>query len=135
MEFPITSGAVKGRGRKASLLLFNFGPKLGLVLYVDYAIITREKLVAFVHILNLNVTRWFLQFLFFTDVYLDVIKRSNLDGSDARTIVSGDLKAMDGLSVDWVADNFYWTDAGLNQISVARLDGSNRCVNVAVTWG
>jgi len=67
-----------------------------------------------------------LQLLFFTDVYLDVIKRSNLDGSDVRTIVTRSLKTMDGIAVDWVANNIYWTDAGPNVISVARLDGSSR---------
>ncbi|XP_076800304.1 low-density lipoprotein receptor-related protein 4-like isoform X2 [Clavelina lepadiformis] len=68
------------------------------------------------------------QLLFFTDVYLNVIKRSNLDGTGAMTIVSRDLKTMDGIAVDWSANNFYWTDAGPNTISVARLDGSSRKV-------
>ena len=49
-----------------------------------------------------------------------------MDGSDVRTLISKDLKTMDGLAVDWIANNFYWTDAGLNTINVARLDGSNR---------
>nr|XP_018667004.1 low-density lipoprotein receptor-related protein 4 isoform X1 [Ciona intestinalis] len=68
------------------------------------------------------------QLLFFTDVYLDVIKRSNLDGSDTKVIVSRNLKTTDGVAVDWVADNIYWTDAGPNTISVARLDGTSRKV-------
>uniref|UniRef100_H2Z4K7 EGF-like domain-containing protein n=1 Tax=Ciona savignyi TaxID=51511 RepID=H2Z4K7_CIOSA len=68
------------------------------------------------------------QLLFYTDVYLDVIKRSNLDGTNSKTIVSRKLQTTDGVAVDWVADNIYWTDAGPKTISVARLDGSSRKV-------
>lgn len=59
---------------------------------------------------------------------MDVIQRANLDGTNAQTIVSDNLKTMDGLAVDWIADNLYWTDAGLNTISVCSLNGKNRYV-------
>nr|CAB3263504.1 low-density lipoprotein receptor-related protein 4 [Phallusia mammillata] len=71
------------------------------------------------------------QLLFFTDVYLDVIKRSHLNGSNVQTIISHGLKTMDGIAVDWVADNLFWTDAVLNTISVSRLDGSSRRVIIS----
>lgn len=31
----------------------------------------------------------------------------------------------DGLAVDWLAENLYWTDASRKMIQVARLDGSS----------
>ncbi|XP_068581233.1 LOW QUALITY PROTEIN: low-density lipoprotein receptor-related protein 4 [Cebidichthys violaceus] len=68
--------------------------------------------------------------LYYTDVTLDVIRRSNLDGSGMETVISQGLKTTDGLAVDWVARNMYWTDTGRNTIEVARLDGTSRKVLV-----
>uniref|UniRef100_A0A3Q2WR41 Low density lipoprotein receptor-related protein 4 n=1 Tax=Haplochromis burtoni TaxID=8153 RepID=A0A3Q2WR41_HAPBU len=67
--------------------------------------------------------------LYYTDVTLDVI-RANLDGSGMETVISQGLKTTDGLAVDWVARNMYWTDTGRNTIEVARLDGTSRKVLV-----
>lgn len=36
------------------------------------------------------------------------------------------INAPDGLAVDWVAENLYWTDAGRKCIEVARLTGDSR---------
>lgn len=35
------------------------------------------------------------------------------------------LRAMqpEGLALDWVGSNIYWTDAGVNSIEMARMDG------------
>uniref|UniRef100_A0A3Q3ETX7 Low density lipoprotein receptor-related protein 4 n=1 Tax=Labrus bergylta TaxID=56723 RepID=A0A3Q3ETX7_9LABR len=67
--------------------------------------------------------------LYYTDVTLDVI-RSNLDGTGMETVISQGLKTTDGLAVDWVSRNMYWTDTGRNTIEVARLDGTSRKVLV-----
>lgn len=50
--------------------------------------------------------------------------------SDTKTIVSINLTTPDGLAVDWIADNIYWTDAGRKVLEVARLDGSSRKIVV-----
>lgn len=57
-------------------------------------------------------------------------RRTNLDGSGMETVISQGLKTTDGLAVDWVARNMYWTDTGRNTIEVARLDGTSRKVLV-----
>ena len=36
------------------------------------------------------------------------------------------VKAPDGLAIDKVGRNIYWSDTGTNRIEVARLDGSKR---------
>lgn len=36
----------------------------------------------------------------------------------------------EGLAVDWLGQNLYWTDDGLKIISVAKLDGTMRKVLV-----
>ncbi|XP_069077783.1 low-density lipoprotein receptor-related protein 4 isoform X3 [Pleurodeles waltl] len=66
--------------------------------------------------------------IYYTDVFLDVIRRASLNGSNMETVIGEGLKTTDGLAVDWVARNLYWTDTGRNTIEVARLDGSSRKV-------
>lgn len=62
--------------------------------------------------------------------YFIVFRRVNLDGSNMETVISHGLKTTDGLAVDWVARNMYWTDTGRNTIEVAHLDGTSRKVLV-----
>lgn len=31
-----------------------------------------------------------------------------------------------GVAIDWISGNLYWTDTGIDRISVSRLDGSHR---------
>ena len=35
-----------------------------------------------------------------------------------------------GVAVDWISGNIYWTDTGVDYISVSRLDGTSRRVLV-----
>ncbi|KAL5008778.1 hypothetical protein ScPMuIL_014359 [Solemya velum] len=61
--------------------------------------------------------------LYWTDAAGGMIGRSNLDGTDSETIVSG-LSSPEGIAIDWVSKTIYWTDSGLDAISVAHLDGT-----------
>lgn len=65
--------------------------------------------------------------VYYTDVYLDVIRRASLNGSQwIENVVLKELATTDGLAVDWIARNLYWTDSGHDVIEVSRLDGSSR---------
>ncbi|VTJ58187.1 Hypothetical predicted protein [Marmota monax] len=66
--------------------------------------------------------------VYYTDVFLDVIRRADLNGNNMETVIGRGLKTTDGLAVDWVARNLYWTDTGRNTIESSRLDGSCRKV-------
>lgn len=55
-------------------------------------------------------------------------RRADLNGSNMETVIGRGLKTTDGLAVDWVARNLYWTDTGRNTIEASRLDGSCRKV-------
>lgn len=65
--------------------------------------------------------------IFYADVNVDAIRSVNIENpSETRTIVSTGLHTPNGIAVDWIANNVFWTDTGLKVIEVARLDGSSR---------
>lgn len=65
--------------------------------------------------------------LFFADVNLDVIRRVNLlNLTQSKVIVSTELFTPNGIAVDWIAENLYWSDTDRKLIEVARLDGTSR---------
>ncbi|GFO35071.1 low-density lipoprotein receptor-related protein 4 [Plakobranchus ocellatus] len=65
--------------------------------------------------------------VYYTDVHLDVVRRAYLNGSMwTEDIILKELSTTDGLAIDWIARNLYWTDAGRDVIEVSRLDGSSR---------
>ena len=37
----------------------------------------------------------------------------------------------EGIAVDWIAQNLYWTDTGTDRIEVARVNGSSRKVLIS----
>lgn len=49
--------------------------------------------------------------LYYADVQIDTIKMVDMKNmSDVRTIVSTGLNTPNGLAVDWLANNLYWSD-------------------------
>ena len=64
------------------------------------------------------------QMLYFSDS--SRLYRVKFDGSGRKTLVNESLGELDGLAVDWVARNLYWTDAKLKTLSVAKLNGMYR---------
>ncbi|XP_023718934.1 low-density lipoprotein receptor-related protein 6-like, partial [Cryptotermes secundus] len=56
------------------------------------------------------------------------LQRARLDGSRQENLVVTEVEHPDGLAVDWVARNLYWTDTGTDRIEVARLTGASRKV-------
>lgn len=55
-------------------------------------------------------------------VFRYVIDRQKIDGSKRETVVNQSLNNCEGLAIDWMGRNLYWTDEGLSLISVANLD-------------
>ncbi|KAK7113108.1 hypothetical protein V1264_012457 [Littorina saxatilis] len=68
------------------------------------------------------------QLVYWTDTDLHLINRAVVPkANDASTIPQSlpiaKLDRPEGLAIDWVAHNIYWTDAGSKTISVAKSDG------------
>lgn len=56
------------------------------------------------------------------------ISRASLDGSGQQELVGTEVQHPDGVAVDWIARNLYWTDTGTDRIEVSRLNGAYRKV-------
>ena len=46
-------------------------------------------------------------------------------------VIINDVSHPDGIAVEWLARNLYWTDTGLDRIEVSRLDGSFRKIVIS----
>ncbi|XP_048001348.1 prolow-density lipoprotein receptor-related protein 1 [Leguminivora glycinivorella] len=64
------------------------------------------------------------EYMYFSDVHRYEIVRQKLDGTGREVFIEEDVDNCEGLAIDWMGKNLYWTDDALGQISVARL--SNR---------
>ena len=67
--------------------------------------------------------------IFFTDVMNDKIYKGQLIQNtitNIETVVENGLTSVEGLAVDWIGRNLYWTESNLKQIEVATINGSFR---------
>ncbi|XP_045489131.1 low-density lipoprotein receptor-related protein 4 isoform X2 [Pieris rapae] len=75
---------------------------------------------------------WDKKLIFYTDVKLHEIRTLNMENmTENKMIVNTTLETPNGLAVDWIADNLYWTDNKYKVVEVAKLDGSSRKVLVS----
>uniref|UniRef100_A0A6A7FMH6 Prolow-density lipoprotein receptor-related protein 1-like n=4 Tax=Hirondellea gigas TaxID=1518452 RepID=A0A6A7FMH6_9CRUS len=65
-------------------------------------------------------------FIIYSDVQRKVIEKRKIDGSMHVPLVSDGIINVEGLAVDWLADNLYWTDEGRSCIFVCKLDDSSK---------
>ncbi|XP_053482709.1 low-density lipoprotein receptor-related protein 1B [Ictalurus furcatus] len=62
-------------------------------------------------------------YIYFADTTSFLIGCQKTDGSSRETILKDDLDNVEGISVDWIGNNLYWTNDGYRKtISVARLE-------------
>ncbi|XP_066473947.1 prolow-density lipoprotein receptor-related protein 1 [Tiliqua scincoides] len=62
-------------------------------------------------------------FIYFADTTSYMIGRQKIDGTDRETVLKDGIHNVEGIAVDWMGNNLYWTDDGPKKtISVARLE-------------
>ncbi|XP_050312267.1 prolow-density lipoprotein receptor-related protein 1 isoform X2 [Anthonomus grandis grandis] len=67
--------------------------------------------------------------IFWTDIVDDKIYRGTIGGGslgNIEVVVNAGLSTAEGLAVDWIGQNLYWVESNLDQIEVAKLNGSFR---------
>lgn len=70
--------------------------------------------------------------IFYADVGSNVIRTVDMaDTGNTEDIVVHGIQTVNGLVVDWVANNVYWSDSSTHLIEVARLNGTARKVIVS----
>ncbi|XP_066268020.1 low-density lipoprotein receptor-related protein 6-like isoform X1 [Branchiostoma lanceolatum] len=75
-------------------------------------------------------------FVYWTDDENKAIRRAKLDGTDGEYLITTEVDRPDGIAVDWVARNLYWTDTGTKRIEVARLNnGTSRKILIDQNLG
>ncbi|XP_060065626.1 low-density lipoprotein receptor-related protein 1-like [Ylistrum balloti] len=73
-------------------------------------------------------------YIFWTDVVDDKIFRGTMLGNsftNIEPIIDVGLATTEGLAIDWIGKNIYWVESNLDQIEVAKLDGSYRTTFIA----
>ncbi|XP_050968581.1 low-density lipoprotein receptor [Labeo rohita] len=70
--------------------------------------------------------------IFWSDVSLKKIySAAAADSTHHSTVIDSQISRPEGLAVDWIHGNIYWTDGELRTVSVATADGSKRKTLVA----
>uniref|UniRef100_A0A8C5HWA1 EGF-like domain-containing protein n=1 Tax=Gouania willdenowi TaxID=441366 RepID=A0A8C5HWA1_GOUWI len=65
--------------------------------------------------------------IYFADTTSFLIGRQKVDGTGRETILKDGLDNVEGISVDWIGRNLYWTNDGYRKtISVARLENASK---------
>lgn len=71
--------------------------------------------------------------VYWSDTTNKMIRRAGIDGKGVETLLSGDLSFPEGIAVDWVSRNIYFTDPGRDTIEVASLEDGTRMKLLADT--
>lgn len=66
------------------------------------------------------------QFIYYSDLIRYVIERQSLNGTVRELVIDTDVNNCEGLAIDWMSRNIYWTDEGLARIYVAKLTNTTQ---------
>uniref|UniRef100_H3ARX9 EGF-like domain-containing protein n=4 Tax=Latimeria chalumnae TaxID=7897 RepID=H3ARX9_LATCH len=66
-------------------------------------------------------------YIYFADTTSFLIGRQKIDGTGRETILKDDIDNVEGIAVDWIGNNLYWTNDGHRKtINVARLEKASQ---------
>uniref|UniRef100_UPI00358E1ABB prolow-density lipoprotein receptor-related protein 1 isoform X2 n=1 Tax=Myxine glutinosa TaxID=7769 RepID=UPI00358E1ABB len=73
--------------------------------------------------------------IYFADTTSLLLGRQKIDGSERETILKTNINQVEGIAVDWLGNNLYWTDDGLKSVSVARLEKASQAYKTLIEGG
>ncbi|TSL22046.1 Low-density lipoprotein receptor-related protein 8 [Bagarius yarrelli] len=76
---------------------------------------------------DVNTNKMYWCDLFYRKIFSAYINKAS-NSSEQITLIDSALHSPEGIAVDWVHNNIYWTDSGHKTISVATADGKKRKV-------
>uniref|UniRef100_A0AAR2JKN9 EGF-like domain-containing protein n=1 Tax=Pygocentrus nattereri TaxID=42514 RepID=A0AAR2JKN9_PYGNA len=103
-----------GKGRPGVIRGMDINPK-----------VQDEYMIPIANLMNPRALDFHAQsnFIYFADATSYLIGRQKIDGTERDTILKEGIHTVEGIAVDWMANNLYWTDDGPKKtISVARLE-------------
>jgi len=64
--------------------------------------------------------------VYWSDIVQGRILSAFFNATSAKTLFRCNVQTPEGLAIDYLGRNIYWTDSGTNRIEVGLLDGSGR---------
>uniref|UniRef100_A0A8C6WZR3 Low density lipoprotein receptor-related protein 1Bb n=1 Tax=Neogobius melanostomus TaxID=47308 RepID=A0A8C6WZR3_9GOBI len=115
---------------KSDLFLFYGKGRPGVIRGLDMNVkSTDEHMVPIEDLVNPRAIDYHaeLGYIYFADTTSFLIGRQKIDGNNRETILKDELDNVEGISVDWIGRNLYWTNDGYRKtISVARLEKASQ---------
>lgn len=75
---------------------------------------------------------WNKNLIFYSDREKNKIVSVNMKNmSDTINVITTNISAPNGIAVDWLADNLYWTDSNNKLIEVSKINGMHRKVVIS----
>ena len=93
------------------------------IVALDFVSVTSHAIVSGSRVVAVDV-HFSLGYIFWSDVAEFKLKRSCIDGTNV-TIINNNVGVCDGLAVEWMTSQLYWTDTTNDSIWVSDLEGNN----------
>ncbi|ELK04590.1 Low-density lipoprotein receptor-related protein 1B [Pteropus alecto] len=117
-------------GPKNELFLFYGKGRPGIVRGMDLNTkIADEYMMPIENLVNPRALDFHAEtnYIYFADTTSFLIGRQKIDGTERETILKDDLDNVEGIAVDWIGNNLYWTNDGYRKtINVARLEKASQ---------
>ena len=76
------------------------------------------------------------RYVYWTDWGLPAkVERASMDGKNRIILVSSELEAPYGITIDYIEQKIYWVDAQLDKIEYSNIDGSGRVTLTTLPQG
>ncbi|KAH0621373.1 hypothetical protein JD844_022571 [Phrynosoma platyrhinos] len=117
---------VQPTGPKNELFLFYGKGRPGIIRGMDLNTkVADEYMIPIENLVNPRALDFHAEtnYIYFADTTSFLIGRQKIDGSERETILKDDLDNVEGIAVDWIGNNLFWTNDGNRKtINAARLE-------------